>query len=217
MPKKPMIIADYRENRTPVFNELARLGIEVKTQDLLAGDFLVGPGIGVERKAAPDFIQSLFAGKLFGQVQMCKAHYARVVVLIEGCIYSTRSEVDPAALDGAISYLSMLEGCTILQTKDHHHTARMLAIMARHTQHGLGYDVPLRGGKPKDYRLIAQYLVEGLPGIGPTSAQKLINHFGSAGEVFAAPVEKLCEVRGLGKKTAERIRETLEACVAEKK
>ena len=64
MSEKPVIIADYRENRTPVFKELANLGIEVRTEDMLAGDFLIGPGIGVERKAAPDFIQSLFAGKL---------------------------------------------------------------------------------------------------------------------------------------------------------
>jgi Fanconi anemia group M protein len=211
MSEKHVIIADYRENRTPVFQELTQLGIEVQTEDLLAGDFIVGPGIGVERKAAADFVQSLFVGKLFGQISLCKAHYEKVVLLIEGDIYATRSQVEPAALDGAISYMSMLEGCTIVQTKDHKHTARMLSIMARHTQAGLGYDVPLRGGKPKDYRSLAQYLVEGLPGIGPGTAQKLLNHFGSAGAVFGATEQALCEVKGVGPKMAERVRDILSA------
>ena len=81
--------------------------------------------------------------------------------------------------------------------------------MARHAQEGLGYEVSLRGSKPKDFNVLDAYAVEGLPGCGPGTARKLLAHFGSAEKVFAASAEQLCEVKGIGKKTAEQIRELL--------
>ncbi len=69
--------------------------------------------------------------------------------------------------------------------------------------------ISLRGAKPKDFKVLAQYAVEGLPGCGPGTAKKLLGHFGSVERVFAATTDQLCEVKGVGRKTAEQIRELL--------
>lgn len=82
--------------------------------------------------------------------------------------------------------------------------------MQRHAIEGLGYEVALRAGKPKDRSLQSQYLVEGLPGIGPGAARKLLAHFGSAGELFTASPESLRRVDGIGPKTVAMVREVLE-------
>lgn len=77
--------------------------------------------------------------------------------------------------------------------------------MAIHKTHGLGYEVPLRAGKPKEHPPIARYLIEGLPLIGPSMANALLSHFGSAHAVFNATVEELVQVKGVGKLTAEKM------------
>lgn len=45
-------------------------------------------------------------------------------------------------------------------------TARLLARMVRHATEGLGYEIPLRAKKQRPDGAMAQYLVEGLPGVG---------------------------------------------------
>ncbi|MEX3983959.1 helix-hairpin-helix domain-containing protein [Paraburkholderia sp. EG287A] len=55
----------------------------------------------------------------------------------------------------------------------------------------------------------AQFLLEGLPGCGPKTAKPLVSTFGSALAAFNASVDELCKVPGVGKKTAERIRDAL--------
>jgi len=139
-----------------------------------------------------------------------KATYARPFFLIEGALFGTRSSMSEEALLGAISYISVIEAVPILWSGSVPQSAKLLLTMQRHAIEGLGYEIALRGGKPKDRKLQAQFLLEGLPGVGPGAAQKLIRHFGSAHRVLGAPVEELREVAGIGPKTAAAIREVLE-------
>ena len=110
---------------------------------------------------------------------------------------------------GAVSYLSVIEGISVLQTSGAKKTAQMLETMARHSQKGLGYEVALRSQKPKDASILSQYIVEGLPSIGPTAAKNLLRHFKTVSRVFSATEWELCEVPGIGKKTACRIHDIL--------
>ena len=56
----------------------------------------------------------------------------------------------------------------------------------------------------------AQFLIEGLPGVGPSIAKKLLEHFGSAQAVLGASPEQFKAVRGMGPKTIANIREVLD-------
>ena len=57
---------------------------------------------------------------------------------------------------------------------------------------------------------LPQFLVCGLPGVGPEAARKLLMHFGSARTVFAASVMDLKGCKGIGPKTAEAIASALD-------
>jgi Fanconi anemia group M protein len=50
------------------------------------------------------------------------------------------------------------------------------------------------------------FILQGLPGIGPARADRLLDTFGTVETVFTARAEELAEVSGIGEKTAERIR-----------
>ena len=53
------------------------------------------------------------------------------------------------------------------------------------------------------------YVLQGLPGIGPALASRLLLQFGSIERVVAANADTLTEVRGVGRKKAARIREVV--------
>ncbi len=203
---KPVtIVADSRETRSGIATKLARIpGVTVEQAELSSGDFLIGGGFAVERKAATDFIVSIMEGRLFDQMARMAIEHERVVVLVEGDIYDTRSSIAPEALDGAISYISLLSGASLIFSPSLARTPHILHRMALHATHGLGYEIPLRAGKPKG-PAAAQYLLEGLPTVGPKAAQALLAHFGSPRGVFSASREQLLSVKGIGPKSADAI------------
>lgn len=55
-----------------------------------------------------------------------------------------------------------------------------------------------------------QYILEGFDGVGPSTADSLLDHFGTAREVLSATEEELQEVPGIGPATAESIVEPLD-------
>lgn len=209
------ITVDVRESRSGLTQQLEKSTVvSVQFAELAVGDFVLSQDVVVERKAATDFIASIMDKRLFGQVAQMKATFLRPIILIEGDVFTTRSAISPEALRGALSWLAVIEGISLVHTKTPAESASFIEVMARHAQEGLGYEISLRGSKPKDLKVLAQYAVEGLPGCGPGTAKKLLGHFGSAERVFAATTDQLCEVKGVGRKTAEQIRELLSFTIA---
>lgn len=206
------IVADMRETRSTITQALRGLpDVSVEVRELSCGDYLLREDFPVERKAAGDFVLSIQDRRLFEQVAKMKGEFGRATFIIEGDIYATRSAMSPDAIRGALSYLVALEGASILPSKNTTDTAALLGVMARHLQEGLGYQVALRGSKPKDLRTQAQFIVEGLPGIGPGSAKSLLGHFGSIEAICAADIPALRAVPGVGEKTAKQIRSIVAA------
>jgi Fanconi anemia group M protein len=205
------ITADMRESRSGLVQRLEKSGVvSVSYADLAVGDFLLSPDVVVERKEATDFVLSIMDKRLFGQIAQMKATYTRSIVMIEGSIFGTRSAISHDALRGALSWMTVIEGVSLVQTANVEESAWMIEVMARHAQEGLGYEVSLRGGKPKNLAVMSQFAVEGLPGCGPGTAKKLLAHFGSVSAVMSATADDLCLVKGVGRKTAEQIRELLD-------
>ena len=72
--------------------------------------------------------------------------------------------------------------------------------------------VPLRGGyRPKRLKSKQLYILQGLPQVGPKLAKRLMKRFKSISNVMNASVQALTSVDGIGKVTAEKIREVLDA------
>lgn len=57
------------ESRSGIALKLQNLpGVSLEQAELTSGDYLIGPGVAVERKAANDFVISLMEGRLFDQL-----------------------------------------------------------------------------------------------------------------------------------------------------
>lgn len=207
---KPLIV-DSRETNSGIPQLLARADVLIEQQELPEGDYKIGE-ILLERKNGVDLAASIFDGRLFPQAEALSIAAERPMLLIEGDIRAIRSQIQEEALLGAISAIAVFWQVGVLWSPDAASTAKLLATMWRHVNHGLGYEVALRARKPavKPDGAAAQYLVEGLPGVGPDTARKLIAHFGTPRGVFGASSDQLRTCKGIGPRTAESISTALD-------
>src|SRR5438093_8337 len=76
--------------------------------------------------------------RLFGQTTRMKVLFPRAVLIIEGDLNEVPHSIDMEAIRGALAFLTVREGITVLQLRDATETAAMLRIMARHAQERMG-------------------------------------------------------------------------------
>jgi fanconi anemia group M protein len=204
---QPLLIrVDSRERSSPVPALLATFpDVTLSFAALPSADYVLSDDVAVERKSASDFVASILDRRLFGQTTRMKVLFPRAMLIIEGDLSQVPHSIDMEAIRGALAFLTVREGITVLQLSDATETAAMLRMMARHAQERMGQPVSLREPRPQIEELYASYLVEGLPGIGPRRARMLLAHFGSPAAIMCATAEALAQVPGIGKKSAQRI------------
>jgi ERCC4-related helicase/ERCC4-type nuclease len=215
--KAAEVVVDSRELNSSVVRELARMGLAVRTAQLPTGDYIVSERVAVERKEVADFLASMLDGRLFQQAKELKRAYQRPVMIIEGETLFGVRQVSDSAIYGALACLTADFGLPVLFSKDPLETARMIHAFVKRELATGGGPPPMRSGKGG--MLLherQQFLVEGLPGISATLAQRLLDHFGSARAVMTATVEELCQVKGVGEATAEQIRKIIDERYLEK-
>ncbi|KAK6738747.1 hypothetical protein RB195_020700 [Necator americanus] len=81
--ERPKVIVDMREFNSELPTVLYKKGYDVVAVTLEVGDYVLSPGIAVERKALDDLTQSLQSGRVFKQSEQMIRHYANSVLLIE--------------------------------------------------------------------------------------------------------------------------------------
>ncbi len=180
---------------------LTRLGYSVQTKKLPVGDYWLPGKFIIERKEANDFVTSIMNAHLFNQAEFLASHADQPFIILEGNLDEIYSSIESESVAGAISALLITYGISVAPSPGVDETARLIGRMIKHATQGLGYEIPLRTNKPKYDGGTALYLVEGLPGVGPDMARKLITHFGTPANVFAADAAALREVKGVGPKT----------------
>ncbi len=75
--------------------------------------------------------------------------------------------------------------------------------------------ISLRGGyRPKKLKSRQLYILQDFPQIGPVIAKRLLAHFKSIPKIINAPIEELIKVKGMGRISAEKIREVLDTTVS---
>ncbi|MDY6773829.1 MAG: ERCC4 domain-containing protein, partial [Candidatus Nanohaloarchaea archaeon] len=204
-----VIVSDDRENK--VMKELSRKDVEVRSQRLEVGDFLVSDRTAVERKEAEDFVSSIIDNRLFPQLQALVGEFERPVLLVEGEDLYGHRDVHPNAIRGALSSVALDFDVPILWSSGIEETAELLISLARREQEEQDRSVDLRGERsPKTERELQEYLVAGLPNVSKTLAERLLEQYGSVEEVFTASETELKGVEGIGEEKAGRIREILE-------
>ncbi len=206
------IVADDRENAGGVIAELRRRDdVVVEISRLGVGDFLVEDNIAVERKTLPDFAASIIDARWFRQSAAMAAGTRRGVIILEGTgATSGRLGVSREALQGALITVGVFYGLAILRATDAAETARLLVYLGRQAQRFFVGGLSRPGYRPKGRRARQLFILQGLPGIGPERAERLLAHFGSVANVTKASADELAAIDGIGESTAAKIRWAVE-------
>jgi len=101
------------------------------------------------------------------------------------------------AIKGFLISVLLKSKVPILFTKDYEETSEFLYILAK-KQEKNNFSLRAKNRKMSKKEQL-QFILEGFPGIGPTTAKKLLKKFKSIKKIINASEEKLKEI--LGKKT----------------
>jgi Fanconi anemia group M protein len=204
-------VVDFREKPSRIIELMIARGVDVQTKHVTCGDVILDGVITVERKTADDFIVSIIDGRLFRQVANLKKNCDHPVLLIEGNPFRTGLKVSRSAIRGALLSVQTVWNVPVVYSRSVEDSIELMLIMA-HQFKRLSSVMPLRSGyRPRRISTRQLYVLQGFPGIGPHLAKRLLNHFGSVAAVLGASTETLKGVKGVGRATAETIREVLDA------
>ncbi|KXS55314.1 MAG: ERCC4-like helicase-nuclease [Marinobacter sp. T13-3] len=220
------IEVDHRE--TKLIAELmgAHDKVTIERVSLELADFRVTDRAGnellIERKRCTpegdktDFEASIQGdSRLFDQSERLKFkvansdHQVIPIILLEGNVHANATSMLLQQVDGAISFLSVVQRISVLQSYNANHSAYMIVKLAAHFSDGL-YEVPsFHRNKPAALFEQKRYVLESLPGISTQIAECLLEHFGSVQAVANAREGELARVKGIGNKRSREIRRVL--------
>ncbi len=205
----PLIFADSREGNSKVLRELDKQNVEIKTMSLPVADYQVSDEVGIERKSTNDFISSIIDKRLYKQAKALVENFRKPVIILEGeDLYS--SLIHPNAVRGALASLAVDFGIPVIPTRSEEDTAAMLIRIAIREQIKDKSEIQVRTEK-KPLTLYEQqlFIIESLPNVGPVTAKKLLEEFGSVKNVINATEGELKRVEGIGDKIAKSIVDVL--------
>jgi len=112
----PLLIrVDSRERSSPIPALLAAFpDVTLNFAALPSADYLLSDDVAVERKTAADFVASILDRRLFGQTTRMKVLFPRAMLVIEGDHMQVPHSIDMEAIRGALAFLTVREGITVL-------------------------------------------------------------------------------------------------------
>ena len=190
--KKPVIIADIHEKNSFIIPELIDSGCQVKTKKLETGDYIIN-NIIIERKTIPDFISSMLSKRIIPQL-LSLQKYKRKLLIIEGIdeeyLYhdKSKSKLHANSIRGFLLSIILEYNIPIILTHNCKDTAIYLNLLAKKQKKPSSLN-PKR--KAKSLKEQLQYVLEGFPGIGPKSSQKLLKKYKTIKNIINQPLENL--------------------------
>jgi ERCC4-type nuclease len=202
------ISIDYREQASGIIDLLKHADIRILVQRLQCGDYLINNSTCVERKTARDFIISIIDGRLFDQIARLKKTDINALLLIEGDPFATNIKIDKNAVQGALISITALWNVPIVFSSSPVETTAILLTIGRQWENAR--KIPLR--KRRKFRKKTSkrlFFLQGLPGIGPAKAERLLRRFGSVIKILTAGEDDLRQVKGIGKSIVSEIKAML--------
>ena len=199
------VLVDHRERSSGIPDALLDAGLDVRLTDLPVGDYVLGPGLAVERKGPYDLGASIRDGRIFDQAVRLQSAFPQAVLLIEG---EPRGFAEDA-WRGAVCRL-VEDGFTVLHSLDAEDSAAWLIRLAKRARRAaptVRNEGPRRA--PRHPSLQAEVMLSIVPGISPSLARSLLASFGSLAAIAEAAPEGLLAHPGIGRVRAIRLAQAL--------
>jgi len=211
--EEPTIIVDSREasSAAKIVKGLVERGVNVKTEALEKGDYILSDQCAVERKTVHDFVYTLTRRYLFEQLFRLKEAYPKSLVLLEGylpIIYKF-SHIQPVAVWGAMFNLAK-NGIAMVNTTSYKETVDFLYVAAKQEQIVEKRTPMVHAFKKVDTLADAQvYFVASLPNIGREKAVAVLKSYQTPLNALINVDDWAKTVHGLGPVISNRVKEVV--------
>lgn len=203
---------DDREGGSPVISLLGQSpDFRVTVTRLKLGDYLVDSRLLFERKTMPDLVSAIISGRLFTQALRLATTSFRPAILLEGTAHDlAQNGMRWESIQGALITVTLFCGIPLLRTRTPEETVRTMLYAAQQGQAYAMGALPRPGYRPRGKYARQLYILQGLPGIGPERARRLLARFGSVVAIVNAQPDELRSVGGIGKQVADKLRWSVE-------
>jgi len=211
--EEPTIIVDSREANTAakIIKGLIERGVNVKTETLEKGDYILSDQCAVERKTVHDFVYTLTRRYLFEQLFRLKEAYPKSLILLEGylpIIYKF-SHIQPVAVWGAMFNLAK-NGIALVNTTSYKETVDFLYVAAKQEQIVEKRTPTVHPFKKTETILDAQvYFVASLPNIGREKATAILKSYQTPLNALINVDDWSKTVHGLGPVISNKVKQVL--------
>jgi ERCC4-type nuclease len=212
-----VVYVDERERNSKVPEYLTAKGVTFLFKMLDVGDYIIGNTIGVERKTANDYINSIIDGRLFTQLSRLKEKYDKAILIIEGNTYKILKErkIHRNAILGSYVTITFDLGVTILYSKDEEETAELIKRLSMYKPHNIVTTLTPRKPKTDDILEWQKFILQCFPHIGSKIAQRILEYFGSIHTFCNASIYELSRIEGLTEQKAAEIYQVIHAMYKE--
>jgi DNA excision repair protein ERCC-4 len=164
------VLVDHRERNSPIPEALIAAGLDVRLTDLPVGDYVLGPGLAVERKGPNDLGASIRDGRIFDQALRLQSAFAQAVLMVEG----EPRGIPEDAWRGTVCRL-VEDGFTVLHSLDAEDSAAWISRLAKRARRA-GPTTPTHGPRraPRHPSAQAEAMLSVVPGISATMARSLL-------------------------------------------
>ena len=188
---------------TSLAERLEGAGFAVRTDDLESADVVVSERVGVTIRSVREFLAEMSDGSLFSMLAKAKHQFLHPILIVQGPPEGKGAEEGNAAVYDALGSLLSEFRMPVISTNDPAETAAALQALRRQEGARTGGGRPFQTTFDDDGRQL--FLVQGLPNVSATLAQRLLEHFGSVKGIADASPEQLMEVDGVGRVIAQGI------------
>jgi ERCC4-type nuclease len=211
--EQPTIIIDSREaNSAPkILKGLRERGVNIRTEKLEKGDYILSDVCAVERKTVQDFVYTLTRRFLFEQLFRLKEVYPKSLILLEGYlpIIYRYSRIQPASVWGAMFSLAR-NGIAIVNTTSYKETVDFLYVAAHQEQIVEKRAATVHAFKKIDSISDAQlYFIASLPNIGREKAIAILKSYQTPINALMSVDDWPETVYGLGPIISNKAKEVL--------
>jgi Fanconi anemia group M protein len=219
--EEPTIIVDSREASSAgkIVKGLIEKGVNVRTELLEKGDYILSDQCAVERKTVQDFVYTLTRRYLFEQLFRLKDVYPRSLIVLEGYmpIIYKYSNIQPASIWGAMFNLAK-NGIAIVSTSSYKETVDFLYTAARQEQIVEKRSAVVHAFKKCDTLSDAQiYFIASLPSIGREKATAILDSYQTPLNALINVDDWEKTVHGLGPVITNRVKDVLSTPHKDKK
>ena len=218
--EEPIIIVDSREasSAEKIVKGLIEKGVNIKTQLLEKGDYVLSDQCAVERKTVNDFVYTLTRRYLFEQIFTLKDVYPKSLLVLEGYmpIIYKYSNIQPSAIWGAMFNLAK-NGVAIINTSSYKETVDFLYTAAKQEQVVEKRSPVVHAFKKCETLSDAQvYFVASLPNVGREKATAILDSYQTPMNALINVDDWSKGVHGLGPVITNKVKEVLTTPYKEK-